>query len=103
MRVRSGRLEKRIQLAIPIQISSVLDAVATERATTENVCSKGIRIRSEHARNLNERLIVTALAGGLQARARVLYCQKLSDGLFGVGLQFERQSSEWPVMLSEAN
>lgn len=40
MLVWSGRLEKRLRLAVPVQISSVLDATLTERTTTENVSSR---------------------------------------------------------------
>jgi len=44
MPARSGRLEKRIPLAVPLQISSVLDPATAERTTTENVCSLGMRV-----------------------------------------------------------
>lgn len=86
---RSGRLEKRIRLAVPVQISSVLDPAATERTTTENVCSLGLRILTQRARELNERLMINSLMGDLHTLARVVYCQRLPDGRFGVGLQFQ--------------
>lgn len=103
MRLRSGRLEKRIQLAIPVQVSSLAGAVATERTTTENVCSSGIRILTARPRNLNEQVIVTSAAGGLKAWGSVVYCQKLPDGRFGIGLHFERFSGEWPPELVQAH
>jgi hypothetical protein len=90
MSVRSGRLEKRIQLAAPVEISS-LQLAATERTTTENVCSLGMRILTQQAREANERLWVRLLDGDLRTLARVVYCQRLRDGRFGVGLQFEEQ------------
>jgi hypothetical protein len=96
MPVRSGRLEKRIRLAVPVQISSLLDPAATERTTTENVCSVGIRILTERARDLNERLMIGSLMGDLRTLARVVYCQRLPDGRFGVGLQFQRLAVDWP-------
>lgn len=102
MPVRSGRFEKRIRLAIPVQISDPLDPVATERATTENFCSKGIRILAEQARDQNERLIITAPADDLRASARVVYCQKVQDGRYALGLQFERLAGDWSVTLSRA-
>jgi hypothetical protein len=96
MSARSGRLEKRIRLAVPMQISSVLDPAATEGTTTENVCSQGIRILTQRARELNERLWVRSLDGDMRALAHVVYCQRLPDGRFSVGLQFKRQSVNWP-------
>ncbi len=92
---RSGRLEKRIRLAVPMQISSLMDHAATERTTTENVCSLGIRILTQRARDLNERLMISSLVGDLRTLARVIYCQRLPDGRFGVGLQFQGQAVNW--------
>jgi hypothetical protein len=95
MPMRSGRLEKRIRLAVPVQISSLLDPAATERTTTENVCSLGIRILTQRARNLNERLMISSLMGELRTLAHVVYCQRLPDGRFGVGLRFQGQPIDW--------
>jgi hypothetical protein len=95
MPVRLGRLEKRIRLGVPVQISSVLDPAATERTTTENVCLLGMRILTQRARELNERLWVRSLNGDLRTLAHVVYCQRLPDGRFGVGLQFQGQAVDW--------
>jgi hypothetical protein len=96
MPVRSGRLEKRIRMAIPVQISSPLDPAAAERTITENVCSLGIRIFAQRARELNERLMISSVAGDLRTLARVVYCERLPDGRFGVGLQFQGMAISWP-------
>jgi hypothetical protein len=96
MRARSGRLEKRIQLAVPLQISSILDPVTAERTTSENVCSLGVRVLTQRARELNERLMVSSLIGDLRTLARVVYCQRLRDGHFALGLQFQGASLKWP-------
>jgi hypothetical protein len=92
---RSGRLEKRIEIAIPLQISTILDPDGAERTTTENVCSLGIRVLTDHARELNERLMIQSLKGDLKRLARVVYCQRLSDGHFAVGLQFQGNAVKW--------
>jgi len=96
MPVRSGRLEKRIRLAVPLQISSVLDPAAAERTTTENVCSLGMRVLTQRARELNERLVIRSIMGDLRTLARVVYCERLPDGRFAVGLQFQGISVNWP-------
>ena len=93
---RSGRLEKRIRLAVPVQISSVLDPAATERTTTENFCSLGMRILTQRARQLNERIWIRSLDVDLRTLARVVYCQRLPDGRFAVGLQFQGVAVSWP-------
>ena len=89
MAMRSGRFEKRIEVAVPLQISSILDPETAERTRTENVCSLGVRVLTEQARELDERLMIRSLRGDLQRLARVVYCQRLPDGHFAVGLQFQ--------------
>jgi hypothetical protein len=96
MPVRSGRLEKRIRLVVPVQISSLLDPAATEQTTTENVCSLGIRILTQRARDSNERLMISSLVGDLRTLARVIYCQRLPDGRFAVGLEVQGRPVNWP-------
>ena len=91
----SGRLERRTPLALPVQISSIQDPAASERTTTENVCSLGVRVLMHRSSDQNERLIIKSLDGDLQTLARVVYCQRLSDGRFGVGLQFQQTASNW--------
>jgi len=92
----SGRLEKRIRLAVPVEISSPQNPSAAERTTTENVCSLGIRVLTQRARDLNERLMISSLVGDLRTLGRVVYCQRLPDGRFGVGLQFQGLAVDWP-------
>jgi hypothetical protein len=95
MSLRSGRSEKRIEAAIPLQISTILDPDLAERTATENVCSLGMRVLTGHARELNERLMITSLQGDLRRLARVVYCQRLPDGHFAVGLQFQGGALKW--------
>src|SRR6266849_5707052 len=100
MPARSGRLEKRIRLAVPVQISSFLDPAATERTTTENVCSLGIRILTQRARDLNERLMIRSLIGDLQTLARVVYCQRVAENRFALGLELSRAVALWAGLTS---
>ncbi len=93
----SGRLEKRVRLAVPLQIASILDPTASERTTTENVCSLGMRVLTQRARDLNERIMIKSLMGDLRTFARVVYCQRLPDGHFAMGLQFQGVPIHWPT------
>lgn len=96
MPARSGRLEKRTRLEIPLQITRREEPSATERTITENVCSLGARVLTRAAKQLDERVTINSLAGNLRVLARVVYCERLPDGRFGVGLQFNTQVAEWP-------
>jgi hypothetical protein len=95
MPMESGRLERRTRLAIPVRISSLKEPSAGERSTTENVCSLGIRVHVRRARELNERLLIKSADGQLQTDARVVYCERLLDGRFALGLQFNGEVANW--------
>ncbi len=95
MPMRSGRLEKRARLTVPVEISDPQDPAGTERTTTENASALGIRVLAQHARAPNERLMIRSLEGELRAIVRVVYCQRLPDGRFGLGLQFQGQPVNW--------
>lgn len=95
MPVGSGRLEKRIRLAVQVHVSSPGDPSKTERATTENVCSLGIRVLMQRPREPQERLVIRSAVGDLRAVGRVVYCQRLTDGRFGVGLQLQGPAVKW--------
>lgn len=95
MPMRSGRLERRTRLAIPVRISSLEEPSAGERSTTEDICSKGIRVLVRRARELNERLWIKSADGEMEADGRVVYCQRLLDGRFALGLEFHGGGSNW--------
>ena len=95
MSVGSGRLERRIRLAIPLEVTTLREPSSRERTTTENVCSTGARVLMQRAKNVNDRLIIRSVVGNLRTQARVIYCQRLADGRFGVGLQLKGTPTDW--------
>ena len=93
---KEGRIEKRFRLSLPLELSKLRQPNGTERTFTENVCSIGARVLTRWAMEPNERLMVGFLELNLRTQARVVYCQRLLDGRFGLGLQFQGISmSQW--------
>jgi hypothetical protein len=94
MATQTGRVEKRIRLEVPMQISRLETPGLTdlpEKTTTGNVSSHGVRVLTKRALPPQERLLVTSpISSEELIRARVVYCQPLAEGVFGVGLQFEK-------------
>ena len=95
MPVRSGRFEKRIRLAIPVEISTLKGPSTIEHALTENVCSLGVRVLMQRPRELEERLMVRSHVGDLRTMARVVYCLRLSSGGYCIGMQFLGNDAKW--------
>jgi hypothetical protein len=95
MPLGSGRLEKRVLLAVPVEISSPGNPSGAERTTTDNVSSMGVRILTLRPKEPHEQLMIRSLPGDLRTLARVVYCERLTDGRYGVGLQFQAVSVGW--------
>ena len=95
MSVRSGRIEKRIQQAIPVEISTLQQPRGIERASTENVSSLGARVLSQKPHERNELVILRSSVGEGRTEARIIYCQRLADGRFGIGMHFLKEMANW--------
>lgn len=95
MPARSGRLAKRIQKSIPVEIFTLQRLPKTERASTENVSSLGVRVLTNNPMQQNERLMIRPILGGQRTMARVVYCQRLFGGRFGIGMQFLGPGINW--------
>ncbi len=89
MSPHAGRIENRIRLAIPLEVSKLWDPAGWDHTITENVCSNGVRVLIRRAIEPNERLMLRLFEGDPQTQARVDYCERLPDGRYGVGLQFQ--------------
>ena len=96
---QSGRLEKRVRLTINLEISNLLDPSSKERASTENVSSLGMRVMTQTPKEVNECLVLRTIGGDLRAVARVIYCERLANERFGVGVKFLRLDTEWSAYL----
>jgi PilZ domain len=90
MSPHEGRIEKRMRLAVPLAVSKLWDPAGAEHTITEDVCSSGVRVLTRRAMEPNERLMIRAFQGDLQIQARVVYCHRLPDGRYGVGLRFQK-------------
>jgi hypothetical protein len=50
---------------------------------------------TQRAKELNERLMIRSLVVDMRTLARVVYCQRLPAGNFGVGLEFQGIAVRW--------
>ena len=97
MATEAGRVEKRTYLKMAVLISrgqspDLADLI--ENTTTENVCSRGVRVLTRRAFQPREWLWVTPVVGGEMPKpAQVVYCQPVARELFGVGLQFQEKKA----------
>jgi hypothetical protein len=95
MQVPTGRYEKRTARAVTVELVRLDESRLNDRAVTENVSPRGVRVVTELLCAPGKRVLVTAPAEGVKSLARVAYCQRLGSTKFAVGLQLVVRVEEW--------
>lgn len=83
-----GRREKRNPGKFEVLLSSGGEPMLAERASTENVSSWGVLVRTERLWTPDTRVFVKSSEGNFWARARVVYCRTLQNTTHALGLEF---------------
>ena len=82
------RAENRVDMKVTAMLVGRHDKLGVERAITENVSPRGIRVISASEWMIDDTLLVALPVGHFTAVARVAYCDALGQGRFGTGLEF---------------
>ena len=93
--MNGARKEERNCEKFQLMLGSTVGSLAIEPASTENVSSHGLRVRTERLWEQDTVLIVVSSESGLWARARVVYCQALEDNTFAIGLELLAGTGGW--------
>lgn len=92
MRVPTGRVERRTTKMQFVELVPVGDSeVAKVEAITENVSPRGARVITDSVCAPGKVVRLEAPNERLNLLARVVYCQRLENGKFAVGLQLDRR------------
>src|SRR5258705_13912379 len=78
---RCKRREKRTTAEVAVMPSGQNEALVPEWASTENISARGARILTTHRWRPNDTLLIRCVDGNIQARGRVIYCQRLRENL----------------------
>ncbi len=89
------RKEKRNPEKLQVLLSRMAEPPLTETASTENVSSHGLRVRTEQAWKLGAHVIVQSSATELWAQGTVVYCRALLDNKFAIGLELTARTGAW--------
>jgi hypothetical protein len=88
MPVPTGRFEKRIAMAVTVDIRLEGEEMPKEVKTrTENVSPRGARVLMDREWRPGQRVLVAFLEEGIQSQAQIVYCQRLQGTKFAVGLE----------------
>jgi PilZ domain len=86
----TGRFERRIAKTEVVELLHVGEPpVAKVEAITENVSPEGARVITDSICAPGKLVRLDALEGHLQLPARVVYCQRLDERKFAIGLRLD--------------
>jgi PilZ domain-containing protein len=82
------RAENRVGMKLTAMLIGTHGKLGVEKAVTENVSPRGVRIISTSDWFIDDTILVSLPAGHFTSAARIAYCDALGQGKFGVGLEF---------------
>jgi hypothetical protein len=97
-----GRMDKRIPVAIVVRLTHAQgqSSNGTELTYTDNVSAHGARVISSRLWQPGELAQVTSLKDEITIRGIVVYCQKLPDDRYRLGMDFQGSRVTWSAYRS---
>src|SRR5690348_293874 len=89
-----ARSEPRLPMQVGVRISGNTFMPGLESTFTENVSSRGARVRSVRRWRVGESISILSPEGGFRSLARVAYCESSSVG-YAIGVEFLELEGQW--------
>jgi hypothetical protein len=81
------RSHRRIPREQAVELVSTEAIQVKETALAQNVSASGARVATERIWRPGERVLLSPHEAGTPVHARVVYCQRLENGNFAIGLE----------------
>jgi len=91
----NGRSEKRIARTVSIEVCLQDEPKLNERMLTENVSAHGARVFMERKLQPGQQVLVSSPKDGVRSQARIVYCLRVSEKRFAVGLELSGRVDLW--------
>ncbi|HVB35817.1 MAG TPA: PilZ domain-containing protein [Candidatus Acidoferrales bacterium] len=88
------RCEPRLPMQVGVRISGNTFMPGMESTFTENVSSRGARVRSVRRWRIGESICVLSPQAGFRSLARVAYCESSAAG-YSIGIEFLELEGQW--------
>ena len=97
----AGRTERRLPIVVAVNLAPLesVNAERHERTYTDNISPHGARVRSTYAWRLGDLAEISPVSGETPVRGEVIYCQKLGNDRFFVGLKVRESRIPWSILL----
>jgi len=96
----TGKSEKRLPVIVSVRLSAFEtgSGEVEEKTYTDNLSSRGVRVCSIRSWRPGDQLEVEALDQGPPMQGEVVYCEKLDNTRFFIGLKFRRGLAHWRIL-----
>ena len=95
MTAPNGRSDRRITKEVAVELARPGASQLREMAIAQNVSARGMRVATEHVWLPGDPVLLTSPESGVRTRARVVYCQRVENNKFAVGLELSAPLGEW--------
>ena len=91
MALPTGRSDKRITKQAAVELAHTSASQLKEVAIALNISARGMRVATEHIWHPGDTVLLSSPESGFRTQARVVYCQRLENNKFAVGLELSAQ------------
>jgi hypothetical protein len=91
----NGRSEKRIVRTVSVEVCLQDEPKLNERMLTDNVSAHGARVFMDRNLLPGQQVLVSSPKEGVRSQARIVYCQRVSEKRFAVGLELSGRVDLW--------
>jgi PilZ domain len=95
MALLSGRCDKRVSKEAVMELVRPDGPEPKEVAIVQNVSARGVRVTTQQTWLPGDNVLLSSPESGFQTQARVVYCQRLENNRFAVGLELSAPLGEW--------
>src|SRR6267143_1328440 len=95
MTAPNGRSERGITKEVSVNIAHPYPSQLGEMAIAHNVSARVMRVATEDVWLPGDPVLLSSPESGVRTQARVVYCQRMENNRFAVGLQLLAPLGEW--------
>jgi hypothetical protein len=91
----NGRSDRRITKEVAVELARPDASQLREMAIAQNVSARGMGVATEDVWLPGDPVLLNSPESGVRTQARVVYCQRMENNKFAVGLELLAPLGEW--------
>ena len=95
MTAPNGRSDRRITKQVAVELARPDASQLRKMAIAQNVSARGMRVATEDVWLPGDPVLLSSPECGVRTQARVVYCQRVENNGFAVGLELLAPLGEW--------